>query len=73
VIAIGRLLVASGLALAALGGLLWLGGRLGLTGLPGTITVRRGAVTVWLPLGLSVALSLALTLGLNLLARLLGR
>jgi hypothetical protein len=67
---LGRLLVALGLGIAALGLLLWAGSRLpGLGHLPGDIQVRRGNFTFYFPLATSILLSLALTLLLNLLWR----
>lgn len=67
---LGKLLVALGLGLAALGVVLWLGSRLaGLGRLPGDFTLRRDGLTVYLPIGTSILLSLALTFLLNVLWR----
>ena len=70
---IGRLLIAAGLTLALIGGLILLAGRVPLLGwlgrLPGDIVVRRGPVTVYLPLITSILLSVVLTIVLNLFLR----
>jgi hypothetical protein len=66
---IGRLLFFAGLALAAFGLLIWLGGHLGLGSLPGDIRWRRGPFTFYAPLASSLLLSLLLTILLNLLLR----
>lgn len=69
--ALGRLLVLAGLALAALGGLLWGLRAAGLLGhLPGDLALRRGRWSVYLPLASSLALSALLTLLVNVWLRL---
>lgn len=67
---VARLLVITGLALVVLGGLFWVGSRLGLGRLPGDIVVRRGNFTFFFPLATSILLSLLLTLILWLVNRL---
>lgn len=67
---LGRLLILIGLALVAVG--LWLsfGPPLPWLGrLPGDFTIRRGPLTIYLPLGTSLVLSVLLTLILYLLRR----
>ena len=70
---IGRFLIGAGLALALVGGLILLAGRVPFLGwlgrLPGDIVVRRGPVTVYVPLLTSILLSLVLTIALNLFLR----
>ena len=70
---IGRLLIGAGLILALIGGLILLAGRVPFLGwlgrLPGDIVVRRGPVTVYVPLITSVVLSILLTVLLNLFLR----
>lgn len=67
---IGRLLLVFGLALAALGAVLLLVGRVpGLGRLPGDILIQRGSWTFYFPLATSLVLSLALTLLFWLLGR----
>jgi hypothetical protein len=61
---IGRLLVGFGVALAALGALIWVMGAL--PRLPGDLYIHRRGVTVYVPLVGSLLLSLLLTLLLNL-------
>lgn len=59
---IGRVLIVAGLALAALGAVLALGGRIpGLGRLPGDIVIERGSFRLYLPLATSVLLSLVVT------------
>jgi hypothetical protein len=65
---LGRLLIVAGLALAALGLVLSLGGRIpGLGRLPGDIVIERGGFRLYLPLATSLLLSLVLTAVLWLL------
>lgn len=67
---IGRLLVAAGIAITAVGLVLLLVGRFtGDRGLPGDLRIERGNVRVYLPLASMLVLSLVLTLVLNLWAR----
>ena len=67
---LGRVLIVAGLALAGLGLVLSLGGRIpGLGRLPGDIVVERGSFRVYLPLATSIVLSLVLTGVLWLLRR----
>lgn len=62
---IGRTILGIGLLLVAIGGLLWLGGRIGLGRLPGDLVLRRGPVTIVFPLATSLLLSVILTILLN--------
>lgn len=67
---IGRTLMIAGLVLAAIGGLLWLGGRIpGVGRLPGDILYRRGNFTFYFPLATSILLSVLLTIVLRLFRR----
>lgn len=67
---IGKILVLVGLVLVALGGLLWLGGRLPWFGrLPGDIRVDREHFKLYFPLTTCLIISVLLTL----LFRLLGK
>ncbi len=71
---LGRWLLWLGLAVAGLGLLLMLLGRLPWLGrLPGDIRIQRGGASCYVPLATSLVLSLLLTLLLNLLVRLLRR
>jgi len=65
---LGRSLVAVGLAIAAVGAIIWSGlGRSWLGRLPGDIHVRRGGTEIYFPIATCVLVSLALTLLLWLL------
>jgi hypothetical protein len=61
---IGKVLFWLGLALVALGCVVWLLGRAGFRGLPGDIRYETGHVRVYFPIVTSVVLSVILTLGL---------
>ena len=65
--AMGKVFVLVGLGLAAFGLLLMLGVPFGR--LPGDIAIRRGPVSVYIPIVTSIVLSLVLTLLLNLFRR----
>lgn len=69
--ALGRLLMVFGGLLLALGGGLYVAGRLHLSVgplLPGDIFIKKGSVTLFLPLVTCIVLSLLLTILLNFLA-----
>jgi Protein of unknown function (DUF2905) len=66
---IGKLLLVAGLALAAVGGLLLAGSRLGLGRLPGDISGSHGNVSFAFPLGTSLLVSLVLTVVLTIVLR----
>ena len=65
----GRVVAALGAALVVLGGMLWLGGRLGLGALPGDLRLSGQGWSCFFPITLSILLSLLLTLVLNLILR----
>jgi DUF2905 family protein len=68
----GRTLLALGVVLAAVGGLLLLAERfpgLRIGRLPGDLSVGRGGFRLYLPLGTSILISILLTLVLWLLRR----
>ena len=68
---IARWIVLAGLSLVAIGGLLWLAGRIGLPlgKLPGDIRIEQGNFSCFIPLATSIILSIALTILLNLIVR----
>lgn len=67
---IGRALLVLGLVIAAIGGVLLLGGRIPFLGrLPGDVTVQRPGFTLYLPLATSLLLSGVVSLVLWLLRR----
>jgi hypothetical protein len=71
---LGKWLVIIGLALAALGGLLWLLGRIpGLGNLPGDIRIEGENVSVFIPLGTMLLVSIVLTIVVNIALRLLNK
>ena len=69
---VGKWLVLVGLALALVGGLIWLLGRYvpGLNQLPGTIRFQSGGLTCVFPLLASIVISVLLTVVLNVILRL---
>jgi TctA family transporter len=68
---IGRLLVALGLGLAALGGLVLLLGRVvDLGNLPGDLVYRGDNVRIYVPIATMIVVSIVLTVVLNLVLRL---
>ena len=66
---LGRLLLAGGLLLAAVGAFLALGGKLPFGQLPGDITVRTSNVTISFPLVTCIILSVVLTIVLSIVLR----
>ena len=71
---LGKLLLLLGGAIALLGLLLVVAGRVPFLGrLPGDLTWRRGNVSCSVPLASSILLSLLLTLALNLVPRALRK
>lgn len=70
----GKMLVFAGLAMAILGGLLWLLARLpGLGNLPGTLWIERPGFTCVVPILASIVLSIVLTVVLNIIVQFLNR
>jgi hypothetical protein len=72
---LGRWIFFVGLGLAALGGLMWLAGRIGLPlgRLPGDIRIEREGFSFYFPLATGIVISLVLTLLLNIVGRFLRR
>jgi hypothetical protein len=66
---LGRLLLAIGVAIALLGGLLLLGGRLPFGGLPGDIAVEGSSGGFYFPVVTCLLLSVVLTVILNIVIR----
>jgi hypothetical protein len=73
--AVGRFLVLAGLALVGAGLLVWVMSKLpffsSIGSLPGDFVLRRGPLTVFLPLGTMLLVSLVLTVVVNLVIRFL--
>ncbi|MBP7692473.1 MAG: DUF2905 domain-containing protein [Anaerolineales bacterium] len=72
---LGKWIFFAGLLIAALGGAVWLAGRLGLPlgRLPGDIRIEREGFALYLPITTSILLSLGLSLALAVLGRLFRR
>ena len=66
---LGKTLLALGVLLAVLGGVLLVLSRAGIDRLPGDLVFRGRNVTVYVPLGLMILLSVLLTIALNLFWR----
>lgn len=66
---IGKMLLTFGLVLVAVGGIVFLVGRLGIGRLPGDLVWRGDDWTVYVPLGWMVLISVVLTVLLNLFLR----
>ena len=69
----GRVVALFGLALAIVGGLLWLAGQLGLSELPGNIRLNGQGWSCVFPIAASIVISLLLTIVLNVLLRFFWR
>lgn len=59
---LGKLLMMAGVALVAIGGLVWLLGHRGGSLLPGDLAIQKGNVRFYFPVVTCLAISLALTL-----------
>jgi Protein of unknown function (DUF2905) len=66
---VGRLLLVAGLAVAAMGGFLALGGRLPFGRLPGDISVQGQTNGFFFPIVSCIVLSVVLTVVLNIVLR----
>lgn len=71
---IGRILLATGIVIALLGGVLLLAGRfLNLGSLPGDIRIESDNFTCLVPVASMILLSIVLTIILNIIVRLINR
>jgi hypothetical protein len=72
---VARWIVVMGLALVALGGIVWLAGKMGLQlgRLPGDLRLEGSGFRCFVPLASGLLLSLLLTLLINLAIRLINR
>jgi hypothetical protein len=71
---LGKWLVFGGLSIAAVGGIVWLLGKLPFLGnLPGDIRIQIGNLSCLIPLGTMILLSVLLTVIANVVIRLLNR
>ncbi len=67
--ALGRMLLVVGIAVAAVGGFLALGGRLPFGRLPGDISVQGQGTSFFFPIVSCIVLSVVLTVVLNIIIR----
>ena len=71
---LGKWMIVGGLAIAVVGGLVWLLGKLPFLGhLPGDIRIQTDTFGCFVPLGTMILISLVLTVLLNIAARLLNK
>jgi hypothetical protein len=72
---LGKGIVALGILLVVLGGMVWLLGRTGLPlgRLPGDIRIEGEKLSCYVPIVTMIVLSIVLTIVLNLVVRLLNR
>ena len=68
----GRLLLIAGLVIAAVGGALIIGRRIGLGHLPGDASGNAGNVSFYFPIVTCIVISIVLTVVLNIVLRLRG-
>lgn len=67
----GRLLVLIGVSMVVVGGMFWLGGRMGLGSLPGDLRFdTQSGGSCFVPIASSIVISLLLTLVINIIIRL---
>jgi hypothetical protein len=69
---VGKLLLIAGALLLVVGGVFVLLTRLGVTQLPGTVSVSTGSVSFFFPVAFCIVVSVVLTLVINLILRLRG-
>ena len=60
----GKMILLVGLALVAIGSLVWTLGRLGFKGLPGDITYESGNVKFYFPIVTCLVLSVVISIGI---------
>jgi hypothetical protein len=65
-----KVMIAGGLLIAATGGVMWIGARMGLGRLPGDIFIDSGNVKVVVPIASMIIISVVLTIVLNVAMRL---
>jgi hypothetical protein len=71
---LGKLLIIAGVALAIVGGLVWLLGRGGWFGsLPGDIRIERPGFTCLVPLASMIIISIVLTIVVNVVLRMINK
>jgi len=71
---IARLLIIAGLAIAVIGGIMFLAGRLPFLGkLPGDIMIKKENVTFFFPIATFVIISIILTVIVNVIIRIVNK
>ncbi|MBI2934359.1 MAG: DUF2905 domain-containing protein [Chloroflexi bacterium] len=71
---LGRSLIIAGLAIVVLGAIVFLAGKVPYLGkLPGDIIIRRGNITIQLPIVTFLLLSLVITVIVNIILRMINR
>ena len=72
---IGRFLMIGGVVLFVIGGLVFLGAKMGLPfgRLPGDIHIERDGVSFYFPLASSILISILLTIVINVILRILRK
>jgi len=66
---LGKMLVIMALALAIVGGMMWLAGRMGLSDMPGNFKLQGDGWTCFVPIVASIVISVLLTIVLNVVLR----
>ena len=69
---LGKWLVIAGLVIAAVGGALIVGRRIGLGRLPGDVSVSSGGFSLFFPIVTCIVISIVITVVLNIVLRLRG-
>lgn len=69
----GRILVVVGLAFVIMGGIIYLVRKLGMTRIPGSISINIPGETLYIPIIGSIVLSILLSIILNIIIRFLNR
>ena len=67
---IGKLLLIVGAVVVVIGGVLFLLARMGVTQLPGSISVSNGSFSFFFPVAFCIVISVVLTVVINLIVRL---
>jgi hypothetical protein len=68
---VGKIILLAGLALVAIGAIVWLLGKLGFKGLPGDIAWESGNVKIYLPIVTCLVLSVVISIGVWLVRQFL--
>jgi hypothetical protein len=66
---LGKLMIVLAIGLAIVGGLLWVGGRLGMGPLPGDLRLQGEGWSCFVPIAASILLSIVLTIVVSLVIR----